>query len=115
MRVQFVKINARWFREFMAYDPRSDLPAIRQSLLAITGAKDIQVPPNDLEVVAELAGGPVEAQLVPDLTHLLRRDPEQPSLRAYREQMKHPTDPEVLELVGAWIGRINAARAEGAG
>ena len=35
----FVKINAKWFREFMAYDPAGDLPRITVPVLAITGSR----------------------------------------------------------------------------
>ena len=46
-RTQLVaKVNARWMREFLAYDPAEDLATIKAPILAITGAKDIQVDPQ---------------------------------------------------------------------
>lgn len=40
---------------------------------------------------------------VPDLTHLLRPDPGTPSLRTYKQQVRQPVDPRVLNLVGQWL------------
>ncbi|QBJ96597.1 alpha/beta fold hydrolase [Rhodococcus sp. ABRD24] len=96
------RINARWFREFLDFDPKPLLQQIHSPVIAITGAKDIQVDPNDLEVVAALVPGPVDTVRMPDLTHLMRRDPGTPSLGAYRRLVREPVDPEVLELVSDW-------------
>jgi pimeloyl-ACP methyl ester carboxylesterase len=68
MRIQLVaKLNAKWFREFMAYDPATDLPGIYAPVLAITGSKDIQVDPADLQKMAGL----VRSEFEP---HLMRPD-----------------------------------------
>jgi alpha-beta hydrolase superfamily lysophospholipase len=41
-RVQLIaKLNAKWLREFLAYNPAQDLSKIEVPVLAITGAKDI--------------------------------------------------------------------------
>ena len=75
-RVQGIrKINAKWMREFLAYDPAEDLARIEVPVLAITGSKDIQVNPADLDVMAGLVRSEFEPHVVPDLTHLLRADP----------------------------------------
>lgn len=108
MRVWHQKVNAKWMREFLAYDPTLDLAAIDRPLLAITGKKDIQVPVEDLAVIAGLAGGPVETHALDDLSHVLRRDSGPPTLKTYRAQMNEPTDPEVCELVSDWILRWSA-------
>ena len=70
-----MKAPARLYREFLGYDPRPDLAAIRVPVLALTGDKDRQVDPGDLDVIARLVPGPVETRRVPELTHILRRDP----------------------------------------
>ncbi len=111
VRIQLVKINAKWFREFMAYDPTDDYPLIEVPLLAITGGKDLQVPPEDLEPIGELAGGQVETMRPDDLTHILRMDPGEPSLRTYRKLMKYPTDRGVLDAVSEWVLRTASAPA----
>ncbi|MGE5155936.1 MAG: alpha/beta hydrolase [Betaproteobacteria bacterium] len=104
LRIQLVnKINARWMREFIAYDPEPDLAAIRVPVLAITGSKDLQVDPADLDRMARLITGPFESHEVPDVTHLLRADSGRPSLQTYRRQVKQPVDPRVLDYVSDWL------------
>ena len=43
LHVRGQDLPAHWFREYMAYDPAADLATIAQPVLAVTGAKDIQV------------------------------------------------------------------------
>lgn len=96
------KVNARWFREFLDFDPKPLLQENYSPVLTITGAKDLQVDPDDLSVIAALVPDEVDTVRVPDLTHLLRRDPEPPSLGAYRKLVREPVDAEVLALVADW-------------
>lgn len=102
-RMQGQKINAKWVREFLAYDPAPDLAKVRVPVLAITGANDIQVDPDDLRLIAELVPADVESHVVPDVTHLLRADPSRAGLKDYRKQAKRPIDPRVLGYVTAWL------------
>jgi len=53
-----MKAPARLYREFLGYDPRPDLAAIRVPVLALTGDKDRQVDPGDLDVIARLVPRP---------------------------------------------------------
>jgi pimeloyl-ACP methyl ester carboxylesterase len=104
-RVGGATINARWTREFMAHDPRTDLARLDAPVLAITGAKDLQAPPDDLDVVTATAPR-ATAQRVPDLTHTLRRQPGPPSLSAYRKELREPVDPDLLATVVDWCRRV---------
>lgn len=109
MRIQLVaRLNAKWFREFMAYDPAQDLPRLQAPVLAITGSKDIQVDPADLDKMAGLVRSQFEPHLVPDLTHLLRSEPGQPSLSTYKHQIAQPVDLRVLQIISEWLGRKSA-------
>lgn len=102
-RMNGVRMNARWFREYMAYDPSEDLARINASVLAITGSKDLQVDPDDLRRIAAAAAGPVSTHVVDDVTHTLRRQPSTPSLRRYRDEVKRPLDAELLTLIVTWL------------
>jgi pimeloyl-ACP methyl ester carboxylesterase len=106
IRMQGVRVNAKWFREFLAFDPKPALAEITIPLLAITGAKDLQVDPADLDVIAATVAGPTTTRLVPDLTHILRRDPAAPSIRAYRALLKQPVDAVVLGDISRWIQSV---------
>ena len=105
-RMQGARVNAKWFRESMAFDPKPALAAVTAPVLAITGDKDLQVDPADLDVIAATARGPVTTRLVPDLTHILRRDPAAPSVRAYRALVKQPVDGVVLSDISTWIDSV---------
>jgi pimeloyl-ACP methyl ester carboxylesterase len=103
-----MKINARWLREFMAYDPAEDLPLITVPVLAITGSKDIQVDPADLERMAHLIKAPFERHLIQNMTHLLRIEEGEASISRYKEEVKKPIEPKLLEIVLHWLrNRIN--------
>ena len=106
IRMQGVRVNAKWFREFLAFDPKPALAAVTTPVLAITGDKDLQVDPADLEVITATVRGPVTTRRVPDLTHILRRDTAAPTIRAYRTQAKQPVDAVVLKEVSGWIDTV---------
>ncbi|MGY1809018.1 alpha/beta hydrolase family protein [Blastococcus sp. SYSU D00669] len=110
-RIDGARLNARWTREFLDHDPRADLRRITVPVLAVTGAKDLQVDPADLDVVAATVPGPVTVHRVPDLTHTLRRQPGAPSLSAYRRELREPVDAEVLDLVAGWCRAVTALGA----
>jgi pimeloyl-ACP methyl ester carboxylesterase len=109
VRFGFVRTNARWFREFMAYDPRADLRDITVPVLAITGAKDIQVDPHDLAVIADLVPGPVTIECPADVTHILRTQAGTASLRQYRSELKRPVDAVVTATIVQWVSASMAA------
>lgn len=112
VRVAGKRVNARWIRELADHDPRADLARITAPVLAVTGDKDIQVDPADLDEIRRLVPGDVEVHRVPDLTHLLRRDPGPASVRTYRRQLRRPVDPDLLARVAGWLAyRLQAARA----
>ncbi|MPV39140.1 alpha/beta hydrolase family protein [Georgenia subflava] len=103
--VDGTKLNARWTREFMAYDPGPDLAKITVPVLAVTGTKDLQVDVADLERVADLVPGPVETHAVADVNHILRSQPGPASLSTYKKDIRRPVDPRVVEHVTDWVSR----------
>ena len=106
VRVQLIaKINTKWLREFMAYNPADDMPKIRIPVMAITGSKDIQVDPLDLAKMAALIKSDFESHKIQDLTHILRVDPGEPSIRAYPKLVQNPVDLQVLNIITNWLER----------
>ncbi len=102
-RIQLVKINAKWLREFMAHDPAPSLASIQIPVLAITGAKDLQVNPDDVERICRLVPSDCSGHVIDDLTHLLRTEAGAPSIRTYKKQAKRPVDAGLLTVVGSWL------------
>ena len=106
------KLNAKWFREFMAYDPCVDLavttPADARPRRIIRG---LQAPPEDLDAIAATRTTPVETVLIEGLSHILRRQ-DAPSLQAYKKDVRRPIDPTWST---AWWRGAPAFRSDPAG
>jgi len=77
-------------------------------VLALTGALDVQVDPDDLERIARLVDqAPVETHRIPQVNHVLRHSAGSGAPSEYERQVKsgRPLDPRVLHTVTAWAGR----------
>jgi uncharacterized protein len=106
-RIGGMRINARWWREQLAYDPRPDLARITVPVLAVTGDKDVQVDPDDLEVIAGLVPDGAEVHRIPGLTHVLRRTGGRASVLSYGRLLRRPVDDDLLTTVARWLaGRL---------
>jgi fermentation-respiration switch protein FrsA (DUF1100 family) len=104
-RLGGVRVNAKWFREFLDHDPAADLARLRVPVCAVSGGKDLQVDAGDLDRIAALVPAPVEVHRLPDVTHLLRREAGPATLRTYKKQARRPVDPEVVQIVADWLVR----------
>ena len=105
IRIQGTRVNARWFRDFIRYDPAPALREMTVPVLAITGGHDLQVPPDDVAAIGQLVGGGFEGHVAGDLSHILRPDPDSVGPPGYRRAVRAPVNPEVLSLVTDWITR----------
>jgi alpha/beta superfamily hydrolase len=108
-RIGGQKINAKWMREFLDYDPE---PALRDStvpLLAITGSKDVQVDPGDLATVEAVAGDRATTIVTEDVDHILRNEPAAISNpKRYKSQAAKPIDPSVSVALTSWLDDLVA-------
>lgn len=102
IRVSGVRVNARWWREFLRHDPAPDYAKIGTPVLALTGGHDLQVPPEDVAAIGRLVQGPFDGHVVGDLSHLLRPDPDRKGPLGYRRAVRQPVSAEVLALITAW-------------
>jgi pimeloyl-ACP methyl ester carboxylesterase len=103
IRMGGIRVNARWYREFMRYDPAADFARVTVPVLAIAGGHDMQVPPEDVDAIGALVKGPFEGHIVDDLSHLLRPDPAWAGPRGYRREVRQPVSPKVLAIITAWV------------
>jgi pimeloyl-ACP methyl ester carboxylesterase len=103
IRMQGIRANARWYRDFLAYDPSAALARITVPVLAITGGHDLQVPPEDVDAIGRLVRGPFEGHALGDLSHLLRPDPDSIGPRGYRRAVRQPVSPEALKIITNWV------------
>lgn len=107
IRFKGKKINAKWNREHMDFNVAEYLPEVTCPVLAITGSKDVQVKPEQVETICELVHGPCKAHLIPDLTHLLRKTDKEHNIgkivKDYKSQTKNPVDSELKNMIRSWL------------
>ena len=104
VRIQGQRVNAKWMREFLAYDPEPALRKTTAPILAVTGSKDVQVDPRDIDAIAGLAKDNIAAVLVTDVDHILRtetNDISNPKL--YKRQAAKPIDDRVVDAIVTWL------------
>ena len=94
-------INVKWLRELLAIDPAEVFRRLTCPTLLIGGAHDRQCDPDDVAKAARLICGPVEAHVVPELTHVLRRGPA--GLLKQHRLLGNPVDEGVLDLLATWV------------
>ena len=104
-RVLGQRVSAQALRDFVAYDPAPVLARVSVPVLALTGGYDMQMPPDDVEVIGSLVSGPFEGHVLDRLSHLLRPDPRLRGPRGYRRAVRAPIGPQVPALISDWVGR----------
>ncbi len=106
-RIQFVKMNAKWMREHMAYNVREDLPKIKYPVLAITGSKDYQSAPERLKELPELTGGETICTIIENMNHPLKEANDSISIaqvqELYKDSASKPLHPELKEALARWL------------
>lgn len=107
IRVQGIKLNAKWLRETMNYNVCEYLEKVDCPVLSITGDKDIQVPPEHARLIAEMVKGEAEWHIIPDMNHILRKyDGEHTMLglkKEYKALLDQPIDKELLQIIERWL------------
>lgn len=100
------KVNAKWFRDLFEIDMQDAYTNIPCPVLVIGGEKDIQCDPADVEQIkAWLDCNGTEVEMLADMTHILRRDAQSPSILRYQELLKEDVDEELLQVMRHWILR----------
>ena len=104
VRIQGQRVNAKWMREFLAYDPEPVLRETTSPLLAITGSKDVQVNPADIETFAQITGDRGTAMVIKDVDHILRTETAPFSNpKRYKHQVTQPIDDRVVDALVTWL------------
>ncbi|MEE9320094.1 MAG: alpha/beta fold hydrolase [Granulosicoccus sp.] len=102
-RKGFRKVNAKWLREIAALNPVKIHISVSLPTLAVAGEKDLQCLPTDADRLRELLPETVTAITIPDMTHILRADFNEPSLMSYSSLIKQPIDSRIVESILAWL------------
>lgn len=102
-RFYFRKVPAKWLRQMLELDPPTIFSRVECPSLIIGGEKDMQCDPADVSRIAECVNGPVVAHVIENLTHILRIDPDQPSILSTHRLLQAPVDEKVLETITVWL------------
>lgn len=98
-------VNAKWIREHASYDVRERLEHVRVPVLAITGDRDVQVPPEHVNTIQ--TRGEVEHVILKDMNHLLVERTRPHSLlqlhKEYREAIEAPLHPALIQQLDRWF------------
>lgn len=105
IKVKKTVINAKWLRELTAIDPKTVYAKVTLPTLSIGGQKDLQCRPEDALEIADITNAPVQAQLLENLTHILRVDDKPASVFRYKELTEQPIDERVAETIIAWMAK----------
>ncbi len=96
-----------WFQSFLAFDPARVMKDVRQPVLIVQGALDVQVPPAHADRLAELARArdrkvDVEVVKVPGINHLLV-PAKTGEVDEYPLLPEKNVSPEVTTAIAAWL------------
>lgn len=106
---QMAFLRTPWFRYFLMYDPLPTLMQLDVPVLALTGEKDLQVPPDqNLPLIREALNRPgQEASVVreiPSLNHLFQ--PAETGHPSEYAQIEQTFSPDALEIIADWILQV---------
>lgn len=98
-------VNAKWIREHASYDVRERLEHIRVPVLAMTGDRDVQVPPEHVHSLR--TKGEVQSYIIQDMNHLLVERTSPHSLltlhKEYRDAIEAPLHPVLIQQLHTWF------------
>jgi pimeloyl-ACP methyl ester carboxylesterase len=97
-------MGSKWYRYFIAYDPRPTLAKVRQPILALNGSKDVQVVASqNLPAIREATKGNKDVTVLelPGLNHLFQT--AQTGAPGEYLRNEETFSPKALEIVSSWI------------
>lgn len=104
------QLNSPWLRYFISYDPAPALRKVTCPVLALNGAKDMQVPARQnlpaIRKALEAAGNKnFEVDELPGLNHLFQT--AKTGAPSEYPQIEETMSPMVLEKISNWILKLN--------
>jgi uncharacterized protein len=114
MRVKGIKLNAKWIRETLVYNTVEYLERANCPVLAVTGGKDLQVPPEHARLIAETVPGESEWHIIPEMNHLLKEYEGEHTmlglLKEYKSTADSPLSPKLTGIIGEWLVKQRSAQ-----
>jgi pimeloyl-ACP methyl ester carboxylesterase len=114
LEMLFVPVNRTYMCSMMAFDPQAAIRAVRQPVVIVQGATDLQATIADAE---QLHAARPDAKLVviPEVNHVLKRDTNQ-TIAGQMGSYKDPTMPivsVVVTTIADWITALAATSPSG--
>jgi fermentation-respiration switch protein FrsA (DUF1100 family) len=108
LRVQLERLNTPWMHYFLQTDPADYISKLHCKVLALNGAKDIQVVPdqNLAGIDSALRQSAVKiytTEKIPGLNHLFQHC--KTCTIAEYAQLEESFAPEVLQIMGDWLDK----------
>lgn len=94
-------MSGDWYRGMVAHDPAESIRTIRVPLLAVYGARDVQVPADQNGPAIARLKPDAEVVVLPGLNHLFQ--PAATGLMAEYGQIETTLDPSVIRTVVDWV------------
>jgi uncharacterized protein len=106
--MQVKMMTSAWFRELLRYDPTATLAKVKCPVLAINGAKDVQVAadanlPAIRDALKKAGNADVETVELPGLNHLFQ-ECKTGGVAEYAS-IEQTMSPQALEIVTKWVRR----------
>jgi hypothetical protein len=97
-----------WYRDFIRYNPATDIKAVHKPWLAINGDLDCQVLPGNLNTIKSLNSS-VETVLLPHHNHLF----QECTTGTLDEYAKIPSSisPQTLETMSEWLDKTISTKS----
>ena len=102
----FVPVNRTFMRSMMAFDPPAAIRAVRQPVLIVQGATDLQATVADAERL-HAARANAKLVVIPEMNHVLKHDTNQTiagQMGSYQNPAL-PIMPDVVNAIADWILR----------
>jgi uncharacterized protein len=104
---QIDTLASPWYRWMLNYDPRPALKKVTVPMLAVNGAKDVQVPAKEnLDAIRAAAPKATVVEL-PGLNHLLQT--AKTGLVAEYGQIEETIAPAALKVIGEWVAKTTSS------
>jgi uncharacterized protein len=109
MRMGLKRVPARSLRDLLLADAMAVHVAHRVPTLALSAGADIQCDPSDAARIAA-ANPAVTAEVLPGVSHLLRRVEGRGGFETYPDQVSRPIAPEVARAILEFLDRKFAGK-----
>jgi len=97
------KLMSPWFRKFLTYEPKSTIKKLECNVLALSGSKDLQVLPKNIEILKKMIRPKklLSTKIFPNLNHLFQEC--KTGLPNEYSEINQTFSPVVMNFITNWI------------